>query len=163
MEEDLMRTSIAASLLLSVLAGTGCGHRAVEISPKAQPVGNRWNATLATPAELSGAIQVTGTAWMAPNEKDPSTTRAHVTIANASPGGAHPWHVHRGQCGTDQGIVGPPDAYTPLKVGGNGEAEGDVVLAMPLPKEGSYFVAVHASAVNMNTILACGNLAPPAQ
>jgi hypothetical protein len=145
-----MRTPIAAGLLLSVLAATGCGHRAVEINPKAEPTGNRWNATLATPAGLSGAIQVTGTAWMAPNEKDPSTTQAHVTIANASPGGLHPWHVH------------PPDTYHPLKVGGNGEAEDDVVLAMPLPKEGAYFVNVHASAANMNTILACGNLAPPA-
>ncbi len=158
-----MRTPIVAGLLLSVLATTGCGHRAVEIDAKAQPVGNRWNATLATPAELSGAIQVSGAAWMAPNEKDPSTTRAQVMIANAAPGGTHPWHVHRGQCGTDQGIVGPPDAYTPLKVGGNGEAESDVVLAMPLPKEGAYFVNVHASAANMNTIVACGNLAPPAQ
>jgi hypothetical protein len=158
-----MRTPIVARLLLSVLAVTACGHRAVEIDPKAQPVGNRWNATLATPAGLSGAIQVTGTAWMAPNEKDPSTTRAHVTIANASPGGLHPWHVHRGQCGADQGIVGPPDTYHPLKVGGNGEAEDDVILAMPLPKEGAYFVNVHASAANMNTIMACGNLAPPAQ
>ena len=158
-----MRTPIAAGLLLSVLAATGCGHRAVEIDPKAQPVGNRWNATLATPAELSGAIQVTGTAWMAANEKDPSTTRVHIMIANAAPGGVHPWHVHRGQCGTDQGIVGPPDAYTPLKVGGNGQAEDDVILALPLPKEGSYFINVHASAANMKTIVACGNLAPPAQ
>jgi hypothetical protein len=161
--EERMRTSIAAGLLLSGLAVTSCGHRAVEIDPKAQPVGNRWNATLATPAGLSGAIQVTGTAWMAPNEKDPSTTRAHIMIANASPGGLHPWHVHRGQCGSDQGIVGPPDAYHPLKVGGNGQAEDDVVLAMPVPREGAYFVNVHASAANMNTIVACGNLAPPAQ
>jgi hypothetical protein len=157
-----MRIPIAAGLLLSALAATGCGH-AVRINPKAEPVGNRWNASLATPAGLSGAIQVTGTAWMAPNEKDPSTTRVHVSIANASPGGLHPWHVHRGQCGTDQGIVGPPDSYHPLKVGGNGQAEDDVVLAIPLPKEGAYFVNVHASAANMNTIMACGNLAPPAQ
>ena len=112
-----MRIPIAAGLLLSALAATACGH-AVQINPKAEPVGNRWNASLATPAGLSGAIQVTGTAWMAPNEKDPSTTRVHVSIANASPGGLHPWHVHRGQCGTDQGIVGPPDSYHPLKVGG---------------------------------------------
>ena len=64
---------------------------------------------------------------------------------------------------SDQGIVGPPDTYHLLKVGGNGQAEDDVVLAMPLPKEGAYFVNVHASAANMSTIVACGNLAPPAQ
>jgi hypothetical protein len=157
-----MRTPIAAGLLLSVLTVTGC-HKAVEINPSAQPVGNRWNATLATPAGLSGAIQVTGSGWMAVNEKDPATTRAHVEIANASPGGIHPWHVHRGQCGTDQGIVGPPDTYKPLKVGGDGKAKDDVVLAMPVPKEGAYFINVHASAANMNTIVACGNLAPPSQ
>jgi hypothetical protein len=30
-----------------------------------------------------------------------------------------------------------------------------------MPTTGSYYVDVHASATNMNTIIACGNLAPP--
>jgi hypothetical protein len=37
------------------------------------------------------------------------------------------------------------------------------VLPVPLPKTGDYFVNVHASAKNMKSIVACGNLAPPAR
>jgi hypothetical protein len=32
---------------------------------------------------------------------------------------------------------------------------------MPTPKTGPFFVNVHASVNNMQTIVACGNLAPP--
>ncbi len=73
----------------------------------------------------------------------------------------HPWHVHRGQCGQDQGILGPADAYEPLKVSGGGKAEAEAQLPFPTPTAGSYFVNIHASAANMGTVLACGNLAPP--
>jgi hypothetical protein len=158
-----MRCSLAAGCLATILTISGCGHRAVEISPEAQPVGNRWNATLATPAGLAGAIQVTGSGWMGTNSKDPQTTQAHVEILNAAPGGRHPWHVHRGQCGADEGVFGPADAYSELKVGGDGKAQANATLSTPMPAAGQYFINVHASAANMNTIVACGNLAPPAQ
>ncbi len=157
-----MRTAFTVSLLVSAATLAGCGGRGVHIDPNAQPVVGRWNATLATPAGLAGAIQVHGMGWMGERKDDSAQTHAYVTITNAAPGGQHPWHVHRGQCGSDQGIFGPPDAYSLLKVGGNGEAEGDADLPVPLPTTGQYFVNVHASASNMGTILACGNLAPPA-
>ena len=82
-----MRTPIAAGLLLSVLVVNGC-HKAVEINPSAQPVGNRWNATLATPAGLSGAIQVTGTGWMAPGSvRHRSGNRGAARHVHAAQGG----------------------------------------------------------------------------
>ena len=158
-----MRTAVTAGLIVSAVTLAGCGSHGVHIDPNAQPVATRWNAALSTPAGLAGALQMTGTGWMGYKEKDSSQTHAHVSIANASPGGRHPWHVHRGQCGTDQGILGPADAYPILKVGGNGEAEGDADLPIPLPRAGQYFVNVHASPSNMGTIVACGNLAPPSQ
>ncbi len=96
-----------------------------------------------------------------PREQD--KTRAQVSISNASPGGRHPWHVHRGQCGQDQGILGPADAYEPLRVDSDGKASQTAELSIPLPRSGSYFINVHASASNMSTIVACGNLAPPAR
>jgi hypothetical protein len=71
--------------------------------------------------------------------------------------------VHRGQCGSDQGILGPADAYKPLKVEGNGRASASAELPVALPKAGDFFVNVHASARNLKTIVACGNLAPPAR
>jgi hypothetical protein len=34
---------------------------------------------------------------------------------------------------------------------------------MPMPTSGNYFVTVSASAANAETVVACGNLAPPTQ
>jgi len=155
-----MRPVLAAALAAVAL---GCGGHAVQINSKAAPVGSRWNAVLSTPAGLSGVIQVRGTGWMQRSDKDSAQTQAHVEITNAAPGGRHPWHVHRGQCGTDMGILGPADAYHVLKVGGDGKAKDDATLPVPLPMTGQYFINVHASANNLRTIVACGNLAPPSR
>jgi hypothetical protein len=150
--------------MLSIFWLASCGGRQpVEINPDAQSVATRWNGTLSTPPELAGVSDVRGQGWMAGDPKDPGQSRAHVDISNAVPGGRHPWHIHRGQCGSDQGVFGPADAYKPLEVADNGKASETAVLPLALPKTGSYFVNVHASARNMGTIVACGNLAPPAR
>ena len=158
-----MRSAAFAGLVASAAALAACGGRAVQIDTKAQPVASRWNAVLGTPAGLAGAIQVRGQGWMQRAGKDSTETEAHVEITNAAPGGQHPWHVHRGQCGSDMGVLGPADAYPVLKVGGDGTAKADAKLPIPLPTAGQYFVNVHASAQNMSTIVACGNLAPPSR
>ncbi len=157
-----MRLATTEGLIVAAISLASCGGgRAVEIDQKAQPVATQWNATLATPAGLAGALQVRGTGWMGPRENDSAQIEAHVSITNAAPGGRHPWHVHRGQCGSDLGILGPADAYSVLEVGGDGKAEGEAKVAVPLPRQGEYFVNVHASPSNMGTAVACGNLAPP--
>ena len=159
-----MKAHTAAGLILVALVASSCGGRqAVEINTSSQPVANRWNGTLATPPELSGVVDIRGGAWMGPDEKNPERSRAHVDIFNAVPGGVHPWHVHRGRCGADQGIFGPADAYQPLKVGDKGRASSEAELPVPTPRTGEFFVYVHASTRNMRTIVACGNLAPPAR
>jgi hypothetical protein len=159
-----MRHSGAATLLVLALAATGCGGGGgIEIDPNRELVGSRWNATLATPAQLAGAVQVKGSGWMAEEENDTAETRAFVSLQNAVPGGEHPWHVHLGQCGADRGILGPAEAYEPLRVRNNGEAEESAVLPLPVPVAGQYFINVHASRNNMGTIVACGNLAPPSR
>ena len=151
-----------AAFSFTLLASCG-GRQPVEINPNSLSVAGRWNGTLSTPAQLAGALQIRGQGWMGSDEKNPDQTRAGVAISNAAPGGVHPWHVHRGQCGTDQGIFGPADAYKPLKVEGNGQASAEAQLPVPLPRSGSFFVNVHASSKNMGTIIACGNLAPPSR
>jgi hypothetical protein len=159
-----MKERVAVGCILLALAGVSCGGRqAVELDPNSPVVVNRWNGTLATPPELLGVADLRGSAWMGPNQKDTDRTLAHVDIRNAVPGAVYPWHVHRGQCGSDQGVFGPEDAYKALKVGNNGRASSDATLSVPSPKTGDYFVNVHASARNMGTIVACGNLAPPAR
>ena len=157
-----MRHSGAATLLALALAACG-GGGGIEIDPNRELVGTRWNAVLATPEQLAGAVQVKGMGWMAGEEDDTTETLAFVTVQNAVPGGEHPWHVHLGQCGSDRGILGPADAYEPLRVGGNGQAEAKAELPLPVPIAGQYFINVHASRNNMGTIIACGNLAPPSR
>jgi hypothetical protein len=157
-----MRHAVPSGLIAAAML-VGCGGKAVEINPEAQPATNRWNAVLATPPELAGAAQVQGTGWMAADPKDNSHTRAHVDITNAAPGGVHPWHVHRGECGNDMGVFGPADAYNVLKVGDDGKAAADGDLSVPMPTTGQYFINVHASVQNMGASIACGNLAPPAR
>ena len=155
----MWQTRIAA-LAGMIIWVSGCGgHRSTELRTSDYPVGERWNATLATPAALVGAAQISGTAWMA--SKNENEIRVEISIENATPGGEHPWHVHRGTCGIDQGILGPPERYEPLKVGGDGKASQSASLPVPIPTTGSYMVNVHASKSNLGTILACGNLAPP--
>ena len=158
-----MKARILAGLTLGFALASCGGRRAVEINPDAQSVGIRWNATVSTPEGLAGVSDIRGQGWMAGDPEEQDKTRAHVEITNAVPNGQHPWHIHRGRCGADQGILGPADAYKPLKVEGDGRAEADAVLDIPLPRSGSYFINVHASARNMSTIISCGNLAPPAR
>lgn len=159
-----MKARILAGLALFGVALTSCGGRQpVEINPDAQLVATRWNGTLSSPPELAGVSQIRGQGWMGADQKEQGQTRAHVEISNAVPGGQHPWHVHRGQCGADQGIFGPADAYKPLKIEGNGRAQETAQLPVALPRSGSFFINIHASARNMSTIIACGNLAPPSR
>jgi hypothetical protein len=155
----------AATLLVTVLAVGACGGggKGVNINPDRERVGSRWNAVLATPSQLGGVVQVKGTGWMAGVEDDTLKTLAFARIENAVPGGIHPWHIHVGQCGNDRGILGPADAYEPLEVGGNGQAESTAELPIRTPIAGQYFVNIHASRNNMGTIIACGNLAPPSR
>ncbi len=157
-----MRTPKVVGLAVVSLTLAACGgSRRTEINPQDQVVTNRWNATLATPPELAGAMQLKGTGWMAPDPKDPNKTHAHLSITNAVPGGEHPWHVHIGRCGADKGIFGPADAYRPLKIKDEGKALSDAEIPAPAPTSGEYFINVHASQNNMRTIIACGNLASP--
>jgi hypothetical protein len=158
-----MSYSGAATLLGLALAGAACGGKSINIDPDREAVGTRWNATLATSQQMAGAVQVKGSGWMAREDNDTTETRAFVSIQNAVPGGEHPWHVHMGQCGNDRGIFGPADAYEPLQVGSNGEAQESAVLQVPEPVAGQYFINVHASRNNMGAIIACGNLAPPSR
>jgi hypothetical protein len=157
-----MKAKIAIMVAVAAPIVLACGgNKAVEIDPNAKPVGARWNAVLTTPPAMAGAVQVKGTAWMEPDEGNPQQTRASVSVSNAVPGGEHPWHVHVGRCGMDQGILGPATAYGMLKVTGEGVAEGDATIPVAMPRAGQYFVNVHASKENMGTIVACGNFAPP--
>jgi hypothetical protein len=103
-----------------------------------------------------------GTAAMTPGS-NAGNTRVSVDLSNASPGGVHPWRLRRGQRGQDSGVFGVADAYKSLTVDAEGRASGAVTVPLAMPTEGRYYVSVAASAANPETIVACGNLAPPSR
>jgi hypothetical protein len=149
---------------VSALALAACNpfrqQPAVAVSTQDENLNSRWHANLATPAELAGAVQMNGSASMAPGGSDGGTTVV-LDLANATPGGLHPWQLHRGQCGLDQGAVGSADLYRPAKVDNDGHATSSATLPLTTPTTGNYFVTVRASAANNAVTVACGNLAPP--
>jgi hypothetical protein len=97
---------------------------------------------------------------MAPGE-NARTTDVRVDLSNATPGGVHPWGLHRGQCSDDQGLVGERSEYGSIEVGDNGQATASANVDLHTPSSGMYSVRVTASAMNTNTIVGCANLAPP--
>ncbi len=151
-------------LAVSALALTSCNpfHHdpAVEVTTKDETRNSSWHASLATPSDLAGAVQINGTASMAPGTKTGNTT-VLLVLANATPGGLHPWQLHRGQCGSDEGVFGAAAAYPVAKVGSDGRATSSATVPLETPTTGSYFVTVGASVANDAMTVACGNLAPP--
>lgn len=156
------------TVTLAVLTSAACNpfrsDPAVQVTTEDATLNSRWHANLASPASLAGVVQMNGSASMAPGRNGTSTTIT-LNLANASPGGVHPWSAHWGQCGAgmDNGILGAGSAYRPLKVDSDGRAEGRATVSLETPETGSYFVVVRASEANPETIVACGNLAPPTQ
>ena len=122
----------------------------------------RWSGTLVSPSPLAGAVRMQGSAAMTPGSNG-GNTQASVDLSNASPGGAHPWQLRRGQCGMDDGVFGGTDASTSRRVDAQGRASGSVTVPLVMPTEGPCHVSVAVSAANPETIVACGNLAPPSR
>ena len=152
---------LAVSASLSALGACNPFHRepVTEVSRDAN-VNSRWRAALVTPASLVGAVQMNGAATMQPGRTNENTNFS-LSIANATPGGVHPWQVHRGQCGADDGVLGSAGAYKSIKVGDDGRGTATATVPMTTPTSGSYFVTVQASVANPEMIVACGNLAAP--
>ena len=134
----------------------------VQVSNGDANVNARWHGTLASPSNLAGAVQMSGSVSMSPNS-NAGNTNVYLDLANASPGGRHPWQLHRGQCGMDEGVFGSASDYKTLKVDEYGRAKGAATVQGAMPSNGRYFASIGASEANAGTIVACGNLASPTQ
>lgn len=157
-------TSIAIAALAFTVAGCNPFARspAVQVSAADANLNTRWHGTLASPADLAGAVQMSGTATMAPG-RDAQMTYVTLDLANATPGGVHPWGLHRGQCDRDEGLVGQQANYRSITVGGDGRATTSANVDLHTPTSGRYSVRVHASSANAGMVLACANLAAPSR
>lgn len=149
-------TIVAAIIACNPFASN---HKVGQIDPQNSSANTQWNATLSTPGGMTGAVDLHGTASLVAS--GPNKSVATVSITNAAPKGVHPWHVYQGQCGDDGTVVGTASAYPLLNVANDGRASASATLPLELPTSGAYYVMVNASAANMQTVVACGNLAPP--
>ena len=158
------RPAIALALTFAAIAGCSAFHSkpAVQMSTNDVNLNTRWHASITSPADLAGAVQMSGSASMSPGKRQ-GTTELLLNVSNASPGGVHPWAVHFGQCGADGGVFGDLDNYQPLTVGSDGKGSSSSSVKVETPVTGDYFVSVKASAANSETTIACGNLAAPTQ
>jgi hypothetical protein len=104
-----------------------------------------------------GGTNVAGSVAIEPGSGG-SSTHATVTITGGDPGVTYPWHVHAGKCGDNGAVVGQAPAYTPIKIGKDGNGKADVTLPFAIPDNGAYYVNIHKSATDMGTIVSCGNL-----
>jgi hypothetical protein len=161
-----MQSSRSLVLIAAALTLGACSmferKPAVEMSTADVNINTRWHASIASPAELAGVVQMSGSASMSPGTKR-GTTGIVLKVANSSPGGVHPWAIHIGQCGADEGVFGALNNYEPLRVKSDGTGFSRAIVALDTPSTGNYFVSVRASAANREMTVACGNLAAPTQ
>lgn len=161
-----MKSSRSLALVAVALTLGACSvlepKPAVEMSAADVNLNSRWHANIASPAELAGVVQMSGSASMSPGSKR-GTTHVTLKVANSSPGGLHPWAIHLGQCGADEGVFGALDNYQPLSVSSDGTGLATAIVGLDTPITGNYFVSVQASAANSGITVACGNLAAPTQ
>lgn len=113
-----------------------------------------WSAAATGSAGFSGA----GANATARSGAGGTTVTVAFREATGMTGTVRPWHVHYGSCGNDQGIVGDAGAYTPLRPGFDGTSTVSATISVPLDPSRSYFVNIHKSPTELQTIVACGAL-----
>lgn len=137
------------AILATTLLVVGCTTVQQRISAE----GEDWKATLSstTGSTVGGTVEA---------RSGRTGTTATIRLIGASSGGRHPWHIHRGTCGSNGPIVGPADAYPVLVVGADGRATATATVAedIGIGDVDDFYVNVHASPQAMGTIIACGDL-----
>ena len=93
-------------------------------------------------------------------------TTVRVTISGDRPGVARTWHVHRGTCARNEGVVDAARGYQPITIdaGGTGSATATLAapLAAPLAAAAGYVLDVHDTAPGATLdAIACGVLTRP--
>ncbi len=143
------------SLTLSAAVLTACASNQADTGdmnpPSVDGDGPSWSATI-TPLVDDGHGG-TAAAWL-----DGDQTVVQVTLDRGSPGGHHPWHVHRGTCGSGGGVVGSGSAYPQLHPGPDADVTETAELAVALDPDESYYINIHQSTDAMGTIVGCGEL-----
>lgn len=149
-----MRTSGVLVGVVLAMSATGCVSRPGTLDFALAP-GAQWTVNI--PATSASTLH--GTVTFVRTEPR-SETRAIFSLYGGTPNAVLPWHVHYGVCGDDQLIVGRPSYYPPLVLGSNGNLSAAAQLPVELVDRTNYVIHIHASAVDMGNVIACGALVP---
>lgn len=122
--------------------------------PPMAPMTTNWSGSATASPGFAGA----GANAAAQSTSGGTSVSVAFREATGMTGTVRPWHVHFGTCGNDQGIVGEATAYTPLRPGADGTASASATVTVPLDPARSYFVNIHKSPSELQTIVACGAL-----
>lgn len=148
-------------ILVTLLVLPACGRRPVAvITTPDNVVASRWNARLSTPSAMQGVVQVQGRSWITAIDEG-RKSRVDVEVSNLTAGGEHPWVLRTGQCGLTGAELLRATGDNALKIGRDGRARADKTMDRYFQTSGDYALEVLASRDNNNTVLACGNFAPP--
>lgn len=139
--------------LLAIVALGACTvstNGDIDVDPITDRIGD-WTGNL-VPQNESGVLGAVAA------RSSVATAGVAITISGAQRGARHPWHIHRGTCGSNGPIVGDAGAYPVLQVGADGIARASAELDVPLDEDASYYVNVHRSPTDLGTIVSCGPL-----
>ena len=132
----------------------GCVYRAGTPDTNLAP-GAQWTATI-VPTTVSA---IHGTVTFVRTEPQ-NQTRVIFALADGTPNGVLPWHVHYGVCGNDKLIVGAPSNYPPLLIERSGQLRGVALLPVELTTRSTYVIHLHESPTEMQKVIACAVLVP---
>jgi hypothetical protein len=154
----VLLTAAAAALV-------ACAQRQVEVETGDVLIDSRWVATLAPVAVTRDSAAITGATTVTLGGRGSMMrgsssveTRAMLSLFGAAPGSTHAWHIHLGSCGSDRGIIGSPELYTPVVVGNDGRGDMTVTLPFTTPNSGEFYLDVHDSQSSASRIVACAPL-----
>lgn len=137
---------LGVGVLVTALACAGVGREDLGLA------GHEWVATLAPEGGFVGLEGTVSAVTMG------HSTTAVAQIEGSTPGAIHPWHIHRGECGSGGPILGEREGYRPLRVAEDGRAEASATVNIQLDPEVEYHINVHESPDETGTVIACGSL-----
>jgi hypothetical protein len=151
----MMTLGLAAAVALSacarVQANEATGQTDVDIESPLKK-GEDWKGALKGMGNFTTVVgQVKATSVE-------GKTEARISIEGATAGGSHPWLIHEGSCNLPGNAIGSASDYPALTIGQDGKGNAVANLARRLDEAKDYIVIVHASASDMSTVVACGDL-----
>ena len=137
-----------------VAAVTACIPRPGTLEQALAP-GAQWTVSLTPTAtsNLHGTVSFVRT-------DPPNVTRAIFSLTGGTPNAILPWHVHYGVCGDDHLIAGKASSYPLLVLSSTGALTAAADIPVELADRTNYVIHIHASAVDMQKVIACGPLVP---